>query len=821
MRLYEHMNRIEMVFKHYSLTSSWRIMSFFRRIKIDLINGNNKSRKSFLKWGLLKVTKREIPKALSLDYYSPHHEIINMIRYELRDYEACCGNDSSESKINEWVYHPSHKSVDIFRFPVIDWNYRHQRPQQMMLDMAQRGYRIFYICTETNTVEDDSVETLEKNMILDVVAKNIYSVKLCSKNRIDIYKDGLVDEDREYLLKSLKYLKNKFQVFSSLSIIDLPFWYPLVSRLKNNHYFYDCMDEHAGFHNNHDDMLNQEAELILNAEKVIVSSKALYEKVALLRASDSILLIRNGCEYDHFSDIDKNWDGKNTTSVKPVIGYYGAISTWFDVELVAGLARHNPEWNFVLIGAVHSVDVRALRQCENISLLGEKHYIDLPSFVADFDVCIIPFIRNSLTEATNPVKVYEYLAAGKPVVSVSLPELIELGGQGLVYLADDLLTFQKKIAEAISEDSIEKKTMRQTYAKNNTWAARGEMLDDAIQLFSHNKKYDEKVSIVIVTYNNWLLSQNCLRSVLENTDEYEIEVIVVDNCSTDETRLELARINDSRMQIHYMKENLGFAKGNNFGIKQASGDYVILLNNDTIVPNGWLHRIISKFTDEKIGMVGPMSNSVGNEQIVDFYVPDERNGVALDYLNLHYHFNDGNSCETEMLGFFCVAIRYKVIDKVGLLDENFGIGMFEDDDYCYRVRQADYKLLIAEDAFVFHKGSAAFKKIDDNKYMNLWDKNKKYFQEKHGVVWTQSSKSLNFFLENNLMVGKNDSFKFIDIAEDNYPRDMDDANEKFLMKKSHLADYLNASLINCGYEKRIYRLSNKVYILEDDFVEVG
>jgi GT2 family glycosyltransferase len=225
----------------------------------------------------------------------------------------------------------------------------------------------------------------------------------------------------------------------------------------------------------------------------------------------------------------------------------------------------------------------------------------------------------------------------------------------------------------------------------------------------------------------------------------DYELIVVDNASTDGTRQSLKKFasRHHRVQIHLNATNRGFAGGNNDGIRLANGKFIVLLNNDTLVPAGWLDRLLRRFHDHpEIGLIGPVTNSAGNEQRIELKDLNEKNyeQIAGDYLKRQ----EGILFPTEKLGFFCVAIRKEVIDKIGLLDETFGIGMFEDDDYCVRAKFAGYKLAVVEDCFVYHKGSVSFSKLSLEYYSELFEKNRAYFRAKHGIAWTFSDLAFSY-----------------------------------------------------------------------------
>lgn len=258
----------------------------------------------------------------------------------------------------------------------------------------------------------------------------------------------------------------------------------------------------------------------------------------------------------------------------------------------------------------------------------------------------------------------------------------------------------------------------------------------------------KKVSIVVLTFNNCNeTTVPCIESILEHTPRENVEVIVVDNNSHDETKkhlLHYEELHTTYLKAIFNQTNEGYAKGNNIGINSAVGDIIILLNNDTVVTPYWLDALLQKFDiDSKIGLVGAVSNSVGNEQQV--FNPSLNINNFLPFAEQYVAKRTGNYFLTDNLGFFCVAISREVINKIGLLDENFGIGMFEDTDYCIRALKHGYKLAVAEDSFVFHSGSFSFKKIGSEKHKELFTKNYNYFVSKNGKEWGISQITLNFW----------------------------------------------------------------------------
>jgi GT2 family glycosyltransferase/tetratricopeptide (TPR) repeat protein/2-polyprenyl-3-methyl-5-hydroxy-6-metoxy-1,4-benzoquinol methylase len=211
-------------------------------------------------------------------------------------------------------------------------------------------------------------------------------------------------------------------------------------------------------------------------------------------------------------------------------------------------------------------------------------------------------------------------------------------------------------------------------------------------------------SIVIPTHDQLEYTRLCLDSVRRLTDE-PIELIVVDNASTDGTAEYLGGLPDVRLIRN--DANRGFPAASNQGIAAARGRQVLLLNNDTVATTGWLSRLLRALhRDPKVGLVGPCSNRVSGPQQVEVDYEDlgDLDGFAWD----RGKARDGEWAGTDRLVGFCLLIRRDVVDAIGMLDERFGVGCFEDDDYCLRAIRAGFRAVIARDAFVHHFGGRTF-----------------------------------------------------------------------------------------------------------------
>ena len=248
-------------------------------------------------------------------------------------------------------------------------------------------------------------------------------------------------------------------------------------------------------------------------------------------------------------------------------------------------------------------------------------------------------------------------------------------------------------------------------------------------------------SIVIVTHNGLVFSRLCLESLLANDSALDFEVVVVDNASTDGTVEYLRALSerDGRVRVECNDQNLGFATATNRGVALASANLLVLLNNDTVPVSPWLDALARHLDDPGIGLVGAVTNRAGNEAEIE--VAYRTYGELQQFVQSYQGVHAAELFEIRTATLFCAALRREVWDRVGSLDEQFEVGLFEDDDFSMRVRSAGLRVVCAEDVFVHHFGQASIGQLGPTgAYGTLFHANRARWEAKWGMTWMPYSR---------------------------------------------------------------------------------
>lgn len=260
----------------------------------------------------------------------------------------------------------------------------------------------------------------------------------------------------------------------------LPTAAPLVPRLRPEKVVYYCVDDWSAFSFLDGKLMRQmEERLLAESDVIIVSAEALYANNCHL--NPRTYLVSHGVDSEHFArareaqtDIPIELKGLP----QPILGFWGLIHEWVDLELLQYLAKAHLEWSIVLIGKV-SVDCSMLRRMPNIHFLGSRPYSALPGFAKGFTAAMLPFKINRLTESVNPIKLREYLAAGLPVVATALPEVKCYAG--VVRIASTPEEFVREMEAAVKDTSETAVRRRMESVAKDTWEARVEYISSLVE----------------------------------------------------------------------------------------------------------------------------------------------------------------------------------------------------------------------------------------------------------------------------------------------------------------------------------------------------
>jgi len=261
----------------------------------------------------------------------------------------------------------------------------------------------------------------------------------------------------------------------------------LIDLLDVERVVYYCVDDFAAFRGFNPELITAlERKTVAAADVVIASSRPLYEQRK--QQHPNTHLVPHGVDFEHFASAGKVPLDQLPDDVrdipKPILGYFGLIGDYVDLDLIAAAARRRPEWSFVLVGPLRCA-ANALGGLKNVHLLGGKPYGELPQYTRAFDVGLIPFRMNRLTRAVNPIKLREYLAAGLPVVSSPMPEVFHY--RPAVETAETVDEFIGACATALAAGQAGDPGARRALVREESWRARVEEISKIVTRAGHGR----------------------------------------------------------------------------------------------------------------------------------------------------------------------------------------------------------------------------------------------------------------------------------------------------------------------------------------------
>lgn len=365
-------------------------------------------------------------------------------------------------------------STDLVCFSHLRWDFVYQRPQHLLTRCA-RERRVFFIEEAIYGNRSMCLEMREADGGVHVV--------------VPYLPDGLRSEIaiNAVMREMLK------QMFIDHDINEYVFWYYTPMALTFTNHFkpvasvYDCMDELSAFKGAHSKLPLLEKELFRKVDLVFTGGQSLYE--AKRDQHPSVHAFPSSIDREHF--------GRARTAVSdpedqahiphPRLGFFGVIDERFDIDLLDRVAAARPDWHFVIIGPVVKIDPESLPKHANIHYLGGKKYNELPQYLAGWDIALLLFARNESTRFISPTKTPEYLAAGKPVISTSIRDVVRpYGEMKLVEISDTPAEFIKAAEKILGrKDHVEWLTKVDAFLKDiswdKTWAQMSNLIAEVIE----------------------------------------------------------------------------------------------------------------------------------------------------------------------------------------------------------------------------------------------------------------------------------------------------------------------------------------------------
>ncbi len=332
---------------------------------------------------------------------------------------------------------------EIIVFSHLRWDFVYQRPQHLLSRLAS-SRRVIFI--EEPIVDENSAPHWEK--------KNPRENLLVCRPHTPSRSRGYSDDQLFYLKPLVNDLIREENLNNYVLWFYTPMALPLAEQLEPKAVVYDCMDELSAFLNAPPQLLAREAELLKLADVVFTGGPSLYR--AKQERHPNAHCFSSSVDAKHFASARNSADAPDQSGLaRPRLGFFGVIDERIDLPLLDAMARSHPEWQIAMVGPVVKIDPATLPRHENLHYFGQRSYADLPSFLAGWDVCLVPFARNESTKFISPTKTLEYMAAEKPTVSTPITDVAEPYGD-IVYLGGTPEEFIAACEQALASDEAER-----------------------------------------------------------------------------------------------------------------------------------------------------------------------------------------------------------------------------------------------------------------------------------------------------------------------------------------------------------------------------
>lgn len=463
--------------------------------------------------------------------------------------------------------------------------------------------------------------------------------------------------------------------------------------------------------------LNVYHSFVEKSDVVVGTAKLLVQRLVNLGREDALYLPNAANEYifDKYKSFPRPNDLPKKN--KKIALYFGSLyGEWFAWDYVVTAAQKNPELDIILIG-----DKPGKKNLpNNIHFLGAKKIEELPGYLEYADITILPFVPGKISDAVSPIKVFEYLFAGKPVVSTFLPEIVGYPG---VFIADTPQEFADLCMSAAETDEL--LILNDHFISKNSWYGR---LDAITHKSTNTNDFNGDVSAIILIHNNMKIIGRCLDSLLTHGKHHLREIIVVDNASSD-GGAEFIEHNYPNVRLLRNAQN-GCSSGRNLGVSAAGGQYLAFFDSDQWFTSSSFFEealnILKK--DASVGVVGwaagwfDRTRTDLSGMIADYCPNRAMNEVAI---------SKGYRSDIGYLGTGGFFIPKSVFDATSGFDTYYDPTCFEDTDLSFQVKNLGFKICYRDLTGIRHQPHQTTGANNQNSdYTALFLRNAEYFKKK-------------------------------------------------------------------------------------------
>lgn len=527
-----------------------------------------------------------------------------------------------------------------------------QRAAQLAKTFNNMGYQVEYYYAF------NSSETVKHSMLLPVtVHKKIGKLKLGEfENKIDENSIFIFEAPMDMFLPFLKIAEKKK---SKIIYENIDNW---ETSLGNMFFSEKALKE----------FLEKSTVLVGTAKLLVEQINKYLEKYKIL--NKQVIYLPNAVDSDLFEPRKEYEKPQDLIKGSKTLIYYGSLwGSWFNWEIIEQVATNYKDTSINLIGDYAGIIDIVKKMPKNVHFLGLKKQTELPSYLYYSDYAILPFKTDEIGKYVSPLKIFEYIAMNKPVISTPLDDILEYKN---VHCSNDSKDWIKWINEGIDFNKEE----RNYFISENDWYSRASKI---IQNLEKSKKCDiefyDNISIIILNYNNKNVIENCLDSILKFNDRYNVEIIVVDNQSTDGSYELLQEKYKEKIKLYRNSKN-GCSSGRNLGVKNATKEYIMFLDSDQwILHKYWLEPYIEILNkDKKVGALGWAAGWF-NKDGYSYHVVDSFPYKYMPPIGLY-------RCDIGYLGTGGMILKKELFDKIEGFDLHYDPTCYEDTDLSLKVR---------------------------------------------------------------------------------------------------------------------------------------